>query len=644
MIGAVVVVAIASAVVAIGSFGLSQADRNAKPTAPPVGSTQPLPSRPILSGDPATRSFLGRALPNQASDPLGPAPASPIWVVDGQWWAALLDPPTRATRLYRLAPDGAAWLDTGRVLDERPGAIVDTLWSGDHLYVVSAVPDRATSSAVRLTRYSPDAKSGFKPDPDFAVVLSDRGVRSVSIARDGTGRLWLATIAEDVLSVAHSTVADEVWGPGADVTGGVAAASSAAGLIVFGSGRLGLAWAEPTAQRVRFAWRSDGDPPETWQPPETALADVPLQRDPIDVVAGPADSVLVSVAGDVRATTTGSANSGRVMLARRSAEGTWASAVVGRVEDRHGPAAVVVDVASDEVDLVSRVETDGTFALKRSILDRLEFAAGRGQSIALPGGLGESPTVQLGSPHLPKGVPPESGYLVMAFDLKTQRYVYSLIGPSAGGPAPPEPAVQPPVTALPIDLVADTFDPWPAGAHQPAGWLARTGDPAAAITVVDAPGRGRVLRLVSTATSDSRACKDIGPFTTGRLTVTTVVRLAAMGTADATLLGVRFHGEESVLVRFGQGGTFAWYAGATKVRSSVAWRAGTWYRATATLDLDRRTYDIKVSIDGESRGLVAASKVPFRDPATKTAGSVCAQTSSGKAGLGLDVDRVVVTR
>jgi hypothetical protein len=117
-----------------------------------------------------------------------------------------------------------------------------------------------------------------------------------------------------------------------------------------------------------------------------------------------------------------------------------------------------------------------------------------------------------------------------------------------------------------------------------------------------------------------------------------------MGTADATLLGVRFHGEESVLVRFGQGGTFAWYAGATKVRSSVAWRAGTWYRATATLDLDRRTYDIKVSIDGESRGLVAASKVPFRDPATKTAGSVCAQTSSGKAGLGLDVDRVVVTR
>jgi hypothetical protein len=96
--------------------------------------------------------------------------------------------------------------------------------------------------------------------------------------------------------------------------------------------------------------------------------------------------------------------------------------------------------------------------------------------------------------------------------------------------------------------------------------------------------------------------------------------------------------------RFGQGGTFAYYAGQTKVRTLAVWQPGTWYRSTVVVDLAKRTWEWTLTKEGSSRIIIRAVSIPFRETAAKSIGSVCVQTAAGRAGLALDVDRVVVSR
>ena len=118
----------------------------------------------------------------------------------------MVEPVSRETRIYELSLDGSTWADSGVRLDERPGAMADVLWSDDHLYVVSAVPGRATSNGVRVSRFSRQPDGRFLLDPNFPVGLTERGVSATSIARDETGRLWAAFAQDGRVLVAHSTV------------------------------------------------------------------------------------------------------------------------------------------------------------------------------------------------------------------------------------------------------------------------------------------------------------------------------------------------------------------------------------------------------------------------------------------------------
>ncbi|MFL5779531.1 MAG: hypothetical protein ACJ761_11410, partial [Chloroflexota bacterium] len=136
-LAAVAVVVIGTVIVAAASFALSRADR----PAPSPQSSAPSSGRasigPALGEPPTSRSYLDAGLGAGVADPLGPTTDHPLWFAGGRWWAALRDPPTGRTRLFQLAPDGASWSDTGRVLDERPAAIVDAVPADGHLYVAS---------------------------------------------------------------------------------------------------------------------------------------------------------------------------------------------------------------------------------------------------------------------------------------------------------------------------------------------------------------------------------------------------------------------------------------------------------------------------------------------------------------------------
>jgi hypothetical protein len=125
--------------------------------------------------------------------------------------------------------------------------------------------------------------------------------------------------------------------------------------------------------------------------------------------------------------------------------------------------------------------------------------------------------------------------------------------------------------------------------------------------------------------------------------VRTRVQLDSLGTTDAVIASLRDRSGESATVRFGQGGTFAYYAGPTKVRSTVAFRTKTWYRSIVTVRPGRGTYDWVVTTDGGDV-LLRVQRIPLRDSAAAAVSSVCLQTSEGKAGLGLRFDDVVVSR
>jgi hypothetical protein len=659
-LGAFAVIALGTAVVGAVSLGLSNADRpSASPSAAsPSRTATGASAEPGVNGQPASRAFLDGSVDPTISDPLGPTTLHPTWLVAGQWWAALLDPPTAETRLYRLGPDGSGFTDTGRILDERPAAVVDALFANGHLYVASAVRSRSVGDGIRLTRYSPDAKTGVRADPDFPIRVTERGVRSLSLARDDTGRLWLATVTDGQLLLAHSGANDATWTTPTAMDGpGAMANDDLAVVVAFGPGRLGVAWTSRATNAIHFVWRADQDPIESWSSVETVSAGVPLGRDPITATAGPDGSVLMSIAADVRGSTS-SRDAARLTVARRDATGTWTATVAGRVEDRLGPSALLVG-GGGEIDLLTTQQATGSaWALKRSREDRLEFETGPGVPLAVPAG---AASVDLGGPHVAAGAwSSASPVLVVGFDGTLGRYVHALIGtapvqpgPSAAPSSSPGPARSPapsggpsggPVAALPLAVIDDTFDPFAPGVVAPNGWTPRQGDNPDRIVVAASSGRGGVLVLRSTASDSTRACKAFSTIEAGGFTASVVVRLDGLGTADATITSLRQHSSEAALVRFGSGGTFAYYSGASKVRTRVAWKLGTWYRSTVHVDVARGTYDWQLSVDGVTAPLVRVARIPFRDPGAKGADSICVQTSSGRAGLGLSVDRVVVTR
>jgi hypothetical protein len=648
-------VAAGTVIVAAVSVGLSRMDQSIVVPSPTPGSTSRPSVGPPVAGLPTSRTYLDAQLGPGPADPLGPTTVHPQWFADGRWWAALLDPPTGRTRLYRLADDGTSMEQTGRVLDDRPGAIVDALWADGHLYVASVVRDRAVGSGIRLSRFSADPATGFRPDPDFPVGVTDRGVRSMALARDGVGRLWLAIVRDGALQVVHSTTNDATWSaPTVLGAGSALGDDDTAAIVAFGPGRLGVAWTSRATNAVHFSWRADVDPQDAWSSVETVAAGPPLLKDPISAVAGPDGSVLVSVAGDVRGSTASPA-AARLTLARREAGGTWSATVVGRVEDRNGPSAVLVGGAAGGIAVIATDQHAGSsWTFKRSAAGRLEFEAGTGAPLALPAG---GSAADFGGPHLAAGPPPDgANILVLGFDATARRYVHSLLGPPADQPAPSSspgtsptpgggsPAPSGPVPELPFASVDDTFDVFGPGDAGPTGWRPRAGDPPDRLTLAAAAGRGNVLTLRSTAAGSLRACKSFTVATGGTLTATVVVRLGALGTADATITSLRLHGSETALVRFGSGGTFAYYAGATKVRTAVAWKTGTWYRSVVRVDLARGTYDWQLGVDGSSTVLVRVKGIAFRDPGATAVDSICVQTSEGRADLDLAVDRVVVTR
>jgi hypothetical protein len=613
------------------------------PSASP--GTTPSAAPTSAAGDVTAVTFRDfTVLPGEPPEPVGASFQSRLWSVDGRWWSAMVDPATRETRAFALDDDGVTWSDRGVLLDERPGAMVDTLWTGDHLIVATAVPGRSTRNGVRVLRFSSTDDGSFRLDPNFPVTLTARGVAGVSVARDGAGRLWLATVQDQVVSVAHSTVDDAIWSgptalPGASRVG----PDDGAAVVDDGTGAVVLAWTDSAAGAIRVADHETDAPPESWGPPQVALDGLPITAGALTMAALDGTIVLGGRTAVAVSPEAGPTDPDGVIVVRDPGT-AWRSALFSRVEDRLGTPLVVVDRGTRDVyGFATTPRNGGAVMVKRAELDRLEFPSGRGSAVMLDP---SDPEIAfLSTTKTSQRL--QDGLVLSGFDQETGSYWHALLGPpdgvpwaAAGSPGPDtsSPPVDPPATTV---LFTDDFDAWPTGDAIAAGWtLEPAGVEGTLVSAADPSGAGHHARLRPAGGAAVRACKPFPPTTAGRLAVSVDVWLDGIADADAIITSVRDGGDEAASVRFGQGGTLAYYAGQTKVRTEIANRTDQWYRSTVTVDLEERTYAWRLE-DADGGRVLAVDGIPFRDAAAGGVSELCVATSTQD---GLRFDAVSVSR
>ena len=619
-----------------------------------TGSLEPRTTLPADEPDLTVHSFKDfSVLPGVPTEPAGRDLQSRLWTIDGRWWAAMVEPVSRETRIHELSLDGSTWSDTGVLLDERVGAMSDVLWSGDHLYVASAVPGRSTSNGVRVSRFSRQPGGRFLLDPNFPVPLTERGVSAASFARDESGRLWAAFVQDGRVLVANSSVDDAVWDAPQQVPAEATPVGpgDVAALVDDGSGRLGLIWSDANDRSIRFAARDHLDAPELWSESEVAFEGLPLADDPISATAGGDGTIFVAVETAVAdEPDAGQTDPGSVILAR-DADGAWRSALIARVEDHLGQPIVLVDRAAAEVYVFgTSPRHGGTIYVKRADFERLEFPPGRGLTVITDP---SNPDIAYLT-STKQAIDTEDGLVVLGFDEETGFYWHALIAPTAAAVTPsatpvasgagnPSPSLAPSAPGL-SGLFTDNFDPWPPDGPIGNGWAIGPADASGTLTAVaDGPNPGQNARLQATGPAVVRACKSFAPAAAGALVSEVRVRLEQIGAADAVITSLRDQSGESVSVRFGQGGTFAYYSGQVKVRSAVPIRLNTWYRSAVTVNLESRTYDWRLSSDDDSR-ILEVKGISFRESAATQVSEICVQTSVGATGAGLRFDDVRVSR
>ena len=210
--------------------------------------------------------------------PTGPKPESKLWFNDGIWWASMFDPVTANHMIFRLNRQTQQWVKTTTTIDTRDSSRVDMLWDGSHLYAASvgftntSSTTATTSTNGRLWRYSYDAtKDQYTLDTGAGFTAAGVRINTVrsetlTIDKDGAGRLWATWVVGGQVQVAATNGNDTQWG--APVTIGTGLTSDdISSLIAFDPGatnggpQIGVMWSNQTDGRFWFATHRDATAP-----------------------------------------------------------------------------------------------------------------------------------------------------------------------------------------------------------------------------------------------------------------------------------------------------------------------------------------------------------------------------------------------
>jgi len=321
------------------------------------------------------------------SAPTGEKPESKVWYVGDHWWADLVNPEVQRHQIYRFDRDTFEWIDTGVALDPRPNARSDVLWdeqSGrlyvvSHIFTTNATPTSASTNWAFLYRYQYDAALlQFLPDDGFPVPVTRGKSEALTIAKDSTGRLWVAYVEGRRVMFNHSEGDDRVWGePRALLTlnAGALSIDDIAAVVSFGGDHIGIAWSDQRMSTMYFAVHVDGAPPDEWTE-EVVIAEQDIVDDHINLKAdGEGRVYLASKTSEKR-------EQPLAVLYVRSPDGVWSMYPFGIGHDGHTRPIVLLDEEQRRLHMFAAApESGGAIYHKQTSLDAIEFLPGAGQVV-----------------------------------------------------------------------------------------------------------------------------------------------------------------------------------------------------------------------------------------------------------------------
>jgi len=386
-----------------------------------------LASSVAVAQTPTATTYEGPSYPtNVTLSPTSDKPQSKVWHHAGSWWALMLSAADNRQHIFRLEADHT-WRDTGTSVDNRWGSRADVLLDGDKLYVGS----RTNSGNPRLYRltYQP-ATNGWSLDPGFPVDIGSGGSRSLTIAKDSTGRLWATYTrgSPTQVYVSHSTTSDAAWSaPFVLPVGDTTITTEDLSTIVAWDGKVGVMWSNQLSGSYRFAVHRDGDPADSWSQ-ETALSGPELADDHLNIKASSDGRLYAAVK-----TSEPGASASRVRLLVRDTDGTWRDyAHSTRADDTTRPAVVLDEVARRVYVLATAPEAAGAIYYKSSPMDQIAFAPGRGDPLVeWAGAKINNVTVAKQATDVAS-----DGLVALATDETTGRYYHAELRFASGGTAP----------------------------------------------------------------------------------------------------------------------------------------------------------------------------------------------------------------
>jgi len=653
---------------------LSGSEPEPSQSAPGAPSASPsLSASAVVTPEPMeplrTASFVGPAYDvNLVDAPTTPNSQAKMWFLDGSWWAVLVSEQSSQVSIHELLWDSQRWVDTGVLVDDRLEARHDAVWDGARLHVAGSGHRTSSAFALRVSTYSYDPQTRrYQLNPDSPRQLTPAGVDAPTMAVAADGTTWLAFTLNRDIYVARFLADTGSWSlpaPLAVDQGGPAEIAS----IASGGGAIVIAWTSLDEDELHVAVHRDGDPEDVWATDSTALEGLSYGLDELTAGATDEGAVVVAVRTSLDRVENRNLDAPQIVLVQFN-DGDVRQAVVSRVRDGHTGPALVVDDARDEVYVIAAAQ--GGVYTKRARLEDLSFPTGLGtltiapipqaalpsapaQPTAAPSESQEPVVPQLRAPSTThQQVAGLSEIVVIAADDQTARYGHGVIAladtaglPDAAGHLVPLPeGVQ---VGLPPGAVTFAFrDSFSAQGPGPAtltGWQTRE-EPAAEVLSVGEPTAGDPsLRLTPNAAGEGpRACKQFAGTATGVVFARATVQLRGSPTSDTTITGLRSDGVEVTSVRFGEPGTFRYFAGDQRVTTATPFQTGVWYQSLLSLDLGSQTYDWQLTSLDSGQVVVNLADVALRAPAP-VVDEICVQSGNELSGgvVDLYVDDVSV--
>jgi hypothetical protein len=400
---------------------------------PPSSSTATTPGEGD-SGDRGYEDFaFGPGVEATENKATAQKPESKLWHHDGTWWAMLYRPEAGAHRIHRLETASQTWIDTGTAVDERAKSRQDVLWDGRALYVASRFDGTPAQNRLLRFHYTSAARS-WTLDAGFPVDVPGGGTESMTIAKDGTGTLWLAYTLNARVWVAYTLGDDALWAPPFVVPVGDATAvalDDIAGVQAL-AGAVGVFWSNQLTHAFYLAVHRDGTPPAAWAL-ETAAAGSKLADDHFNMKLARDGRLFVAV----KTSRTRSEDT-LVGLLVRAPDGAWSPLhPVTTVEYNPTRPLCLLDESARLVHVFYSPNQTNIY-VKTSDLDTISFPGGSGAPFITSTRVGgiNNPT------STKQSIGPETGLVVVAASSDSQSYWHEAITPA-------EPPADAPLLRLP---------------------------------------------------------------------------------------------------------------------------------------------------------------------------------------------------